>query len=252
MASRNAKGRMIYWKISYSKQVSRVSLLAQLLFTWLIPNVDDLGRMEGDPEIIKGMIFPYHNKITIFNVEAALQELSKEQLIVWYQVDENKYILLPNFAIYQKLRNDREYTSDYPDPPEQFCNIDVTCRDKSRHVGQNMREVKRREEKRSEGEDEVKGNIRAREPQPEKVQFAENVSMTNAEYEKLVSTHGSANTKQMVEKLDNYKGATGKTYKSDYRAILSWVVDEIIKKQNPKVQGKASFADLAKEMVSGE
>ena len=29
----------------------------------------------------------------------------------------------------------------------------------------------------------------------------------------------------MIEILDNYKGAKGKRYKSDYRAILTWVVD---------------------------
>ena len=62
-----------------------------------------------------------------------------------------------------------------------------------------------------------------------KVQFAEYVSMTNAEYEKLVSTYGEANTARMIEKLDNYKGATGKKYKSDYRAILNWVTEEVLK-----------------------
>ena len=40
-------------------------------------------------------------------------------------------------------------------------------------------------------------------------------------------------TKRMIEILDNYKGAKGKRYKSDYRAILTWVVDryneEIVK-----------------------
>ena len=64
MASRNSKGRMLFWKISYCKQLSRCSMLANLLYTWLLPNLDDLGRMEGDPEIIKGMVFPYHKDIT--------------------------------------------------------------------------------------------------------------------------------------------------------------------------------------------
>lgn len=31
----------------------------------------------------------------------------------------------------------------------------------------------------------------------------------------------------MIEILDNYKGAKGKRYKSDYRAILSWVVNRL-------------------------
>lgn len=60
-----------------------------------------------------------------------------------------------------------------------------------------------------------------------KVKYAEYVSMTEKEYEKLVETHGKEKTKRMIEKLDNYKGSSGKTYRSDYRAILNWVVDEV-------------------------
>jgi len=147
MASRNAKGRMVYWKISYSKQLSRCSILSKLLFTWLIPNADDLGRMEGDPEVIKGMVFPYDEKITAKQIKDSLQELAIEKLIIWYEVEDNRYIQFPNFDNYQKLRKDRVYKSDYPEPNVS----DMTSHDKSGHGGQNVRE-----EKRSEGE--VKGS----------------------------------------------------------------------------------------------
>ena len=40
--------------------------------------------------------------------------------------------------------------------------------------------------------------------------------------------------------LDNYKGSSGKTYKSDYRAILSWVIEKI-KEKSQKVKGKSSY-----------
>lgn len=65
------------------------------------------------------------------------------------------------------------------------------------------------------------------EEKEEKKKFGEFVAMTNAEYEKLVSTHGEKFTKKCIEVLDNYKGSSGKKYKSDYRAILSWVVDKV-------------------------
>lgn len=58
-----------------------------------------------------------------------------------------------------------------------------------------------------------------------KVHFAEFVTMTNAEYEELVSTYGREFADQCIEKLDNYKGSSGKIYKNDYRAIKNWVVD---------------------------
>lgn len=66
-----------------------------------------------------------------------------------------------------------------------------------------------------------------------KIHFADYVSMTNAEYEKLVSTYGKDVSDQCITVLDNYKGSNGKKYKSDYRAILSWVVDKV-KKEKPR------------------
>ena len=60
-----------------------------------------------------------------------------------------------------------------------------------------------------------------------KVQWAEFVTMTNAEHQRLLDTHGAADTARLIEILDNYKGSTGKTYTSDYRAILSWCVDRL-------------------------
>ena len=75
------------------------------------------------------------------------------------------------------------------------------------------------------------------EKEEEKIHFAEFVSMTNVEYEKLVNTYGKDFADQCISKLDNYKGASGKTYKSDYRAICSWVIDEIKKKGNTQTKG---------------
>jgi len=60
-----------------------------------------------------------------------------------------------------------------------------------------------------------------------KNKYAEFVFLTDEEYQKLISEHGNYWTKKMIETLDNYKGSTGKTYKSDYRAILSWVEEKI-------------------------
>ena len=37
---------------------------------------------------------------------------------------------------------------------------------------------------------------------------------------------------EAIEKLSSYKYASGKKYKSDYRAILSWVVDAYKERQN--------------------
>src|SRR5574344_2655535 len=64
-----------------------------------------------------------------------------------------------------------------------------------------------------------------------KVKFADFVSMTNAEYEKLSAELGESGVKECVDILNNYKGSKGKTYKSDYLAIHSWVIDKYKEKK---------------------
>lgn len=61
----------------------------------------------------------------------------------------------------------------------------------------------------------------------DRVQLAPLVSMTVSDHEKLIERFGAADTKRLVEILDNYKGSSGKKYKDDYRAILSWCVDRL-------------------------
>ena len=60
-----------------------------------------------------------------------------------------------------------------------------------------------------------------------KIKFADFVSLTQEEYDKLVTAHGEEKAKRMIEILDNYKGANNKKYASDYRAILNWVVKRV-------------------------
>ena len=62
---------------------------------------------------------------------------------------------------------------------------------------------------------------------PPKKKYAEFVSMQEKEYGWLVEKYGKKFTDVCIEVLDNYKGSKGRTYKSDYRAILSWVAKRV-------------------------
>ena len=68
----------------------------------------------------------------------------------------------------------------------------------------------------------------------EKEVYGEFVTMSKDEFNNLVKRFGEQRTRAAIEKLDNYKGSSGKKYKSDYRTILTWVIDEVplIKKHN--------------------
>lgn len=68
-------------------------------------------------------------------------------------------------------------------------------------------------------------------PPPDKINFADDVYLTQKEYDTLISKYGEEAAKWMITKLDNSKGAKGYKYKSDYRAILNWVVDSYMEKK---------------------
>lgn len=78
---------------------------------------------------------------------------------------------------------------------------------------------------------ENRESIRAREKpchtRPEKIAYADDVLLTETEYSALIAKLGSKQAAdECIEILSNYKGATGRKYKSDYKAILNWVVDK--------------------------
>lgn len=76
---------------------------------------------------------------------------------------------------------------------------------------------------------------------PDKIKYAEFVSMKAEEYGKLVAQFGKEAVEKMVAILDNYKGSSGKRYKDDYRAILTWVVSEAQKRYPTLFQREKHF-----------
>ncbi|MCI5757094.1 MAG: hypothetical protein MR037_02555 [Bacteroidales bacterium] len=69
-------------------------------------------------------------------------------------------------------------------------------------------------------------------PSTPKHRYAPTVLLTDDEYSMLSSAYGKDGAAWMIQKLDDYKAAKGATYKSDYRAILNWVVKEYQKANN--------------------
>lgn len=74
-------------------------------------------------------------------------------------------------------------------------------------------------------------------PPVAKTTYAEFVSMTNDEYSTLVTKLGEDGALRCIELLDNYKGSSGRAYKSDYRAILNWVIKRYEEEQAKQPRG---------------
>ncbi|RRJ62437.1 hypothetical protein EHV15_05335 [Paenibacillus oralis] len=63
-----------------------------------------------------------------------------------------------------------------------------------------------------------------------KIQFSESVSLTQSEYDRLVSEFGEGTTKQAIDYLTSYKEEKGYKTKSDNLTIRRWVIDAVTKK----------------------
>ena len=142
-----------------------------------------------------------------------------------YEVNKRK-------AYSESRRNNRKKKEIYEEDMKNICNSYEEHME-NENININKIKIKDNRKRGSKGKREE-----------EKIHFAEFVTMTNAEYEKLVSTHSKEFADQCITVLDNYKGASGKTYKSDYRAILNWVIDKV-KEQQAKNKKDAGF-DLRK------
>lgn len=121
-------------------------------------------------------------------------------------------------------RKKKEERTTYEEDMKNICNsYEEHMENENININKNINIIKNNSKRDSKGKKEE-----------EKIHFADFVTMTNAEYEKLVSTYGKEFADQCINILDNYKGSKGKEYKSDYRAILSWVIDENKKRTDNK------------------
>jgi len=91
------------------------------LFTWLITHLDCEGRMFGDAQTVKSIVFPRRN-ISHRKIENYLTELKKSGLIFRYSVNGNQYLLMKTFEKHQiGLNKKREPQSQIPPYLQEEC-----------------------------------------------------------------------------------------------------------------------------------
>ena len=128
------------------------------------------------------------------NIEKSTVELGLETFAKLHMIDICDTIRIKNFGKYQsldKIQRTRDFTA--------------------------KRTAKYREKKKALPAPENK----------DKFEYGENVYMTEKQYDTLVEKYGIKNAKKAITTLNNYKVSSGKTYKSDYHAILSWVLEKL-------------------------
>lgn len=91
---------------------------ARLLYIGLWNLSDEWKRLNGDPQWIKGQIFPYDDDIDASAVSKLLAELENPQLgaVMAYEADGDPYLYLPKLGRHQRLEPEK-VKSRLPEPP---------------------------------------------------------------------------------------------------------------------------------------
>lgn len=113
-----AEGRIVLRSIVKSKKfMSLNSDNVRLFYLLLIPFTDTNGRIEGDPDLVRAMIYPRRKDIEDFQITKLLSELVSAGLILWYESGDDWFIEIVKFREGQRnLRADREATPTIPGP----------------------------------------------------------------------------------------------------------------------------------------
>lgn len=100
-----ARNRMIKPEFWTSKNLSKISMEANLLFIGLWNYCDDYGVYLFSKRKILGDIFPLRDKITENNIEKWTNELVSIGVIKFVNHKETEYIIISNWSEHQKVPN---------------------------------------------------------------------------------------------------------------------------------------------------
>jgi hypothetical protein len=143
-----ANGRMITNCICADKRINQLSSdTSRLAFTWLVTFADREGRTYGDPAMVRSMLFPRRQDVSIEEMEQIIIEWATIGLVIWYEDGGDLWIRFPSFEKNQPgLRKDKEAPSKIPEPTEEGTELVRT----RYGLGTDLVPVKLKEEKGKE------------------------------------------------------------------------------------------------------
>lgn len=107
--------RIIKESICTSDSIDGLGWFEEVFFYRLIVNVDDYGRFDARPAILKARLFPLKD-ITIKQVENALIKLSTAGMVLVYTYDCKPFLQLCAWSKHQQIRN---HKSKFPEPAKE-------------------------------------------------------------------------------------------------------------------------------------
>lgn len=109
--------RIIKESMCSSEKIAGLTDFEFRLWIGLITQADDAGRGDARPAIIKGRVFPFRERLSIKDIDAALQVLAATGCVSLYTVDGKPYFLFPGWVKHQRVRDCKP---KYPEPAENY------------------------------------------------------------------------------------------------------------------------------------
>ena len=224
--------RIIKEGIHTSDKVNAMTDFQFRLWVSLITFVDDYGRGDARPAVIKGVCFPLREKVTVKDIERGMNTLVEIGCIRLYQVEGRMYLYFPHWESHQKIRNKR---SKYPAPDNLSTPVDnlSTIVDNSSTIVPVIQSNPIQSESISKDIKNRYGEYK-------------NVLLTDEEVEKLRNRY--PDYEDRIEKLSEYIASKGKKYSSHYATINSWARKDKPVKQ---VETHVSGTDEIKRLLEG-
>lgn len=118
--------RIIKDSISKSEAISGLTDFQFRLWVHLITYVDDYGRGDARPAIIKGACFPFRDRLTNKDIEKGLADLAGAGCVVLYKVDGKPYLCFPNWEQHQRVRQ-KVSKCPSPDDCDDMQQVAASC-----------------------------------------------------------------------------------------------------------------------------
>ena len=107
--------RIIKESICDSEKLASLSDFEFRLWVGLITQADDAGRGDARPAYIKGHVFPFRERVTTKDIDAALHALAAGSCVTLYTVGGRPYYSFPSWAKHQRIRDCKP---KYPGPED--------------------------------------------------------------------------------------------------------------------------------------
>ena len=168
-------------------------------------------------------------------VEINPEYVLHDELLKWYDGDNSEETEVNSektgvnpVEIQEELSDEEGFSGDNPE--ETTLDEELLPDNGSQSAGDcgnNPEESTQSKVKQSKVKQSKKKNKNTPAPKPPKISFAEHVTLTEAEYQKLLNEVGEAGATWVIGYLNDYKIGHGKekAYKSDYHVMRNWVIN---------------------------